>query len=315
VRAILNYRYGGPESLELGEADAPEPAEGQVLVRVRAASVNPYDWHVMRGAPYLVRLFAGLRRPSSPLLGADLAGIVESVGAGVTRFRPGDEVFGGGEGAYAELAVVKVDRLAAKPAGVTFEQAAAIPIAGTTALQGLRDHGGLQAGQRVLINGAGGGVGSFAVQIAKSMGAHVTGVCSDGKLELVRSLGADEVIDYAADDFTRRGPFDLVLDTVSTRPLREVRRALTPSGTLISIGGGKGRLFGGLGSALWMTLVARFVKQKLGFFIAKMNGDDLLTVAERSTPVVGETYSLAQTAEAIRLVEAGHARGKVVIVV
>ena len=191
----------------------------------------------------------------------------------MTRFRAGDEVFGGGEGAYAELAVVKEDRLAAKPAGLTFEQAAAIPIAGTTALQGLRDHGGLQAGQRVLVNGAGGGVGTFAVQIAKSMGAHVTGVCSTGKLELVRSLGADEVIDYVADDFTRRGPFDLVLDTVSNRPLREVRRALTPNGTLISIGGGKGRLFGGLGSALWMTLVARFVKQKLGFFIARMNGD------------------------------------------
>jgi NADPH:quinone reductase-like Zn-dependent oxidoreductase len=315
VKAVLNHRYGGPESLELGEADAPEPAEGQVLVRVRAASVNPYDWHVMRGAPYLVRLFAGLRRPSSPLLGADLAGIVESVGAGVTRFRPGDEVFGGGEGAYAELAVVKEDRLAAKPAGLTFEQAAAIPIAGTTALQGLRDHGDLQAGQRVLVNGAGGGVGTFAVQIAKSMGAHVTGVCSAGKLELVRSLGAEEVIDYAADDFTRSGPFDLVLDTVSTRPLREVRRALTPSGTLISIGGGKGRLFGGLGSALWMTLVARFVKQKLGFFIARMNRDDLLAVAEHSTPVVGETYPLAETAEAIRIVEAGHARGKIVIVV
>jgi NADPH:quinone reductase-like Zn-dependent oxidoreductase len=315
VKAILNHRYGGPESLEVGEADAPEPGEGQVLVRVRAASVNPYDWHVMRGAPYLVRLFAGLRQPSSPLLGADLAGVVESVGAGVTRFRAGAEVFGGGEGAYAELAVVKEDRLAAKPADLTFEQAAAIPIAGTTALQGLRDHGGLQAGQRVLVNGAGGGVGSFAVQIAKSMGAHVTGVCSAGKLELVRSLGADEVIDYAADDFTSHGPFDLVLDTVSTRTLREVRRALTPSGTLISIGGGKGRLFGGLGSALWMTLVARFVKQKLGFFIAKMNGDDLLAVAERSTPVVSQVYPLAETAEAIRLVEAGHARGKVVIVV
>ena len=315
MKAILNHRYGGPESLELGEADAPEPAEGQVLVRVRAASVNPYDWHVMRGAPYLVRLFAGLRRPSSPLLGADLAGVVESVGAGVTRFRPGDEVFGGGEGAYAELAVVKEDRLAAKPVGLSFEQAAGIPIAGTTALQGLRDHGGLEAGQRVLVNGAGGGVGTFAVQIAKSMGAHVTGVCSSGKLELVRSLGADDVIDYAEDDFTRHGPFDLVLDTVSTRPLREVRRALTPNGTLVSIGGGKGRLFGGLGSALWMTLVARFVKQKLGFFIAKMNGDDLLVVAEGSKPVVGQIYPLSETAEAIRLVETGHARGKVVITV
>ena len=315
MKAILNHRYGGPEGLELGEADAPEPAEGQVLVRVRAASVNPYDWHVMRGAPYLVRLFAGLRRPSSPLLGADLAGIVESVGAGVTRFRPGDEVFGGGEGPTPSSRSSRSDRLAAKPAGLSFEQAAAIPIAGTTALQGLRDHGGLQAGQRVLVNGAGGGVGTFAVQIAKSMGAHVTGVCSTGKLELVRSLGADEVIDYAADDFTRRGPFDLVLDTVSNRPLREVRRALTPNGTLVSIGGGKGRLFGGLGSALWMTLVARFVKQKLGFFIAKMNGEDLLAVAERSTPVVGQVYPLAETAEAIRLVETGHARGKVVIVI
>jgi NADPH:quinone reductase-like Zn-dependent oxidoreductase len=315
VKAILNHRYGGPEGLELGDAGAPEPAEGQVLVRVRAASVNPYDWHVMRGTPYLVRLFAGLRRPSSPLLGADLAGIVESIGAGVTRFRPGDEVFGGGEGAYAELAVAKEDRLAAKPASLSFEQAAAISIAGTTALQGLRDHGRLQAGQRVLVNGAGGGIGTFAVQIAKSMGAHVTGVCSTGKLELVRSLGADEVIDYTVDDFTRRGPFDLVLDTVSNRPLREVRRALTPRGTLVSIGAGKGRVLGGLGSALGMVAADKFTKQRLTFFVAKMNSDDLLEVAERSTPAVGRAHPLAETAEAIRLVETGHARAKVVITI
>jgi NADPH:quinone reductase-like Zn-dependent oxidoreductase len=315
VQAIVRDRYCGPDGLELREAEAPTPAEGRVLVRVRAASVNPYDWHVMRGDPCLVRLMMGLRRPSSPLLGADLAGVVEAVGPNVTQFRPGDEVFGSGEGAFAELATAAEGRLAPKPAGLSFEQAAAIPIAGCTALQGLRDTGGLEAGQRVLVNGAAGGVGTFGVQIAKALGAEVTGVCSTGNVEVVRSLGADRVLDYTQEDFTRTGPFDLIFDVVGNRSLAELRGALTPTGTLVSIGAGTGRLLGGLGGALWIVVVSRFVKQKLTFFVAKIDTADLTTVAELTTPVVGRVYPLAETVEAIRYVETKHARGKVIVTV
>jgi NADPH:quinone reductase-like Zn-dependent oxidoreductase len=315
VNAIAHLRYGPPERLELRDVEPPTAAEGRLLVRVRAASVNPYDWHVMRGLPYLLRFYAGLRRPKVPVLGADLAGVVEAVGAGVTRFEPGDEVFGGGEGALAELATAAEGRLAPKPATLSFQQAAAIPIAGVTALQGLRDHGRLEAGQRVLVNGAAGGVGTFAVQIAKALGAEVTGVCSTANVDFVRSLGADHVVDYTAEDFTRTVPHDLVLDAISSRPLREVRRALTPAGTLVSIGGGTGRLLGGLGGALWITVVSRFVDQRLLFFVAKMNTDDLLKVAELATPAVGRTYPLREVPAAIRYLETRHARGKIVITV
>jgi len=313
VKAILHRTYGPPERLELGQIDRPTPGEGRVLVRVKAASVNPYDWHVMRGRPYLIHLFSGLLRPKDPLLGADVAGIVEAVGDGVTSFKPGDEVFGGGQGAFGEYATADQNRLAPKPEHVSFEQAAAVPIAGVTALQGIRDHGRVEPGQRVLVNGASGGVGTFAVQIAKALGAEVTGVCSSGNVDLVRSLGADQVIDYTSRDFSRTGPYDLILDCISRRPLREIRRALGPTGTLVAIGGGKGRLIGGLGGALWISLVSRFTTQRLLFFLAKLNTDDLLTVTELATPVVGRTYPLAETPDAIAYVETTHARGKVVI--
>jgi NADPH:quinone reductase-like Zn-dependent oxidoreductase len=315
VQAIAHLRYGPSERLELRDVEAPAATEGRVLVRVRAASLNPVDWHVMRGLPYLLRLFAGLRRPKVPVLGGDLAGVVEAVGEGVTRFKPGDEVFGGGEGALAELATVAEDRLAAKPPALSFEQAAAIPVAGVTALQGLRDHGRLEPGQRVLVNGAAGGVGTFAVQIAKALGAEVTAVCSTANVEFVHSLGPDRVVDYTAEDFTRTGPYDLILDAISSRPLREVRRALAPKGTLVSIGGGTGRLFGGLGGALWIVAVSMFTHQRLMFFVAKVNTTDLLEVAGLATPAVGRTYPLAEAPEAIRSLETHHARGKVVVIV
>lgn len=322
MKAIVNDNYGSPDELELAEVDKPALNPDGVLVRVRAASVNPYDWHLMRGLPYLVRVSEGLRRPKLAIKGVDLAGVVEAVGENVTELRPGDEVFGGSAGAFAEYACGKEKGLAPKPAGITFEQAAAVPIAGFTALQALRDRGQLEAGQRVLVNGAAGGVGTFAVQIAKAFGAEVTGVCSTRNLELVRSLGADHVIDYTADDFTKQGRrYDLILDAVGNRSLRRLRRVLAPKGRLVLVGGGNGgRWIAPVLGPIKAVLLSPFVSQELKPMLATRKKEDLLTLKEmieagQITPVIDRTYPLTETPEAIRYLEAGHARGKVVIAV
>ena len=323
MKAITYHRYGPPDILELEEVEAPAVGDGDVLVRVRAAAANPRDWHLMRGLPYVVRPQFGLRRPRRSGLGGDVAGWVEAVGRDVTRFRPGDEVFADIEtGGFAEYARVSEDALALKPANLTFEQAAAVPLAALTALQGLRDHGRLQAGQRVLIVGASGGVGTFAVQIAKAFGAEVTGVCSTRNLELVRSLGADHVIDYTREDYTRTGGrYDLVLQLGGTRSPWALRRALTPRGTLLpSSGDSDGRWVGPVGRMLQALALAPFVGQRLVPFLAKPSREDLEVMREliesgRVSPVIDRTYPLSDTPEAIRHLETGHARGKIVITV
>jgi NADPH:quinone reductase-like Zn-dependent oxidoreductase len=324
MRAIVQDRYGSPDVLELRELDDPVPADGEVLVRVRAAGVGPDVWHLMTGLPYMVRAMGyGLRKPKSSVRGGDVAGRVESIGGGVTLFQPGDEVFGIADGSFAELACARADKLAPKPANLSFEEAAAVPISGLTALQGLRDQGRIQPGQRVLIIGAGGGVGTFAVQLAKAFGAHVTGVCSTAKVELVRSIGADDVVDYSRDDVTdgtRR--YDLILDTGGNRSLSRLRRALTPEGTLVIVGGeGGGRWTGGFGRQIVRApALSLFVGQKLRALISAERRDDLLYLKEaveagRVTPVVDRTYPLRDAAEAVRYVAEGHARGKVVLTV
>jgi NADPH:quinone reductase-like Zn-dependent oxidoreductase len=321
MKAIANDEYGPPEDLELREIDKPDVGADDVLVRVRATSVNPADWHIMRGLPYLVRVSEGLRRPKRSVPGVDLAGEVEAVGENVTQFQPGEEVFGGRNGAFAEYVRGAERNFAPKPGGLTFEQAAAVPIAGCSALQALRDRGDLQPGQRVLINGAAGGVGTFAVQIAKSFGAHVTGVCSTRNLELVRSIGADEVIDYTAADFAGSGRrYDLIVDAVGNRSLRDFRRALTRKGTLVLVGGGGGRWLGPLALPLRAAVMSRFVSQRLRPFLAQIKKPDLVVLKElieagEVMPVIDRTYPLSDTPEAIRYLEAGHARGKVVITV
>jgi len=320
VKAILRPRYGSPDDLEFRDIEVPSMDADGVLVRVRASSVNAYDWHLMRGLPYLVRTSAGLRRPASPGLGVDLAGQVEAVGSKVTRFQPGDEVFGARGGAFAEYVSTSESRvLLPKPASLTFAQAAAVPLAGTTALQSLRDAGRIEAGQKVLVNGAAGGVGTFAVQIAKAFGAEVTGVCSTPNVETVRSIGADHVVDYAVDDFTRhKRRYDLVLDVVGNRTLADLRRALTPKGTLVLVGGGHGKWLGPLALPLRALAISRFVRQRLITVLANFTRPDLATLAElieagKVSPFIGRTYPLSETPEAIRHVEAGHARGKTVI--
>lgn len=322
MKAIANSKYGSPDGLRLQEIDRPAVDDDAVLVRVRAASVNPYDWHFMRGKPYVMRLMVGFRGPKQPVRGVDVAGTVEAVGKNVTGFRPGDEVFGAGwSGALAEYVRAGENDFARKPANLTFEQAAAVPMAGCTALQAVRSHGQLQAGQRVLINGAAGGIGSFAVQIARALGAEVTGVCSSGNLELVRSLGADHSVDYTREDFSRSGErYDLIVDTVGNRSLSALRRVLTPKGTLVLVGGGGGRLLGPIGFLLRARVVARFVDQRILSFVAKLRSDDLAALAElaeagKVTPVIDRTYPLSEAPEAIRYLEAGHARGKVVVTV
>jgi NADPH:quinone reductase-like Zn-dependent oxidoreductase len=323
MQAIANSEYGPPEDLKLEEIDPPAVDEDGVLVRVRAASVNPLDWHTMRGQPYLVRLMMGLRRPKRPVRGVDMAGTVEAVGANVTQVRPGDEVYGWGRyGALAEYERAGESSCVPKPDGLSFEQAAAIPMAGCTALQALRDKGGLQPGQRVLINGAAGGVGTFAVQIAKALGANVTGVCSTRNVDLVRSIGADEVIDYTAEDFTK-GPqrYDLIVTLAGNRSLSDLRRALTPKGTLVLAGGGSdGQWLAPLLGPLGALILSRFVGQRLVTLLAVMRKDDLLFLNElidagKLTPVIDRTYPLAEAPEALRYLEAGHARGKVVVTV
>jgi len=323
MKAVVYCDYG-VANLKFQDIEKPAPADDQLLVRVRAASVNPLDWHFVEGTPYLMRaLAAGLRKPKDTQLGVDFAGTVEAVGRNVTKFKPGDEVFGGRTGAFADYVCVRESRaVALKPASVTFEQAASVPIAGITALQALRDKGQLQAGQKVLINGASGGVGTFAVQIAKSYGADVTGVCSTRNVDLVRSLGADHVIDYTKEDFTKTDQlYDLVVDNVGNRSLSEYRRVLKPKGIFVLVGGGGANeqgLIGPMAKPVKLMLVSPFVSQKLGMILAQLNHDDLALLADlmqsgKVKPVIDRTYKLSEVPDAIKYLEQGHARGKVVI--
>ena len=324
MKAIVQERFGPPDVLRLVDTDPPEVGADDVLVRVHAAALNPYDWHIMRGDPLIARLMGevGLRKPKARVAGIDAAGRVAAIGANVRGLRPGDEVLGFCQGAFAEYARAEADKLVPKPERLTFEQAAAVPMAGTTALRGVRDVGAVKAGHRVLVNGAAGGVGTYAVQIATALGAEVTGVCSTRNVELVRSIGAAQVIDYTTEDFTDgRVRYDVILDNVGNRPLNRLRRALTPTGTLVLNGGGSpGHVLGPVGSILRAVVVNRLVRERLRLLPHEQNRDQLLTLtglieAGKLTPVLDRTYPLADTAEGLRRVEQGHVRGKVVITV
>lgn len=324
MRAIVQDRFGPPETWQLTDAPPPEPGPDDVLVRVHAAALNPYDWHMVRGDPYIARLSptVGHGKPSARVAGVDGAGTVEAVGSRVQDWQVGDEVFGLLRGSLAEYACANATNIAAKPVALNFEQAAAVPMAATTALRGLRDVADVHPGQRILVNGAGGGIGTFAVQYAAGLGADVTGVCSAGNRELVHSLGAKRVVDYAAQDFTRAGAqYDVILDNVSNRPLRHLRRALTPTGTLVVNGGGSpGRVFGGAGAVARAVLLDRMVRQRIRPIPTTFDAEQLNTVAGLIdtgvlNPVVGRTYPLDEAAEGLRYVEQGHARGKVVVTV
>ena len=321
MQAVVYHRYGPPDCVQIAELEKPVPAEDQVLIRVCSASVNPYDWHFLRGTPSFIRFFTGLIHPKSPRLGADVAGIVESVGSQVTRFRPGDHVYGTCQGAFAEFACAPEKNISLKHDGITFEQAASLPIAGITALQALRDCARIQPGQSILINGAAGGVGTFAVQIARHMGAVVTGVCSTRNIELVRSIGAHWVIDYTHEDFTHSGfHYDAILDLVGNHSLADLRRTLLPHGVLVPCGGGgpDRSSIALLASMLGQAVAARFVSQRIAGIFAKINADDLehlaaLVEAGYVAPVLDRTFMLNETPNAIRYVEQCHARGKVII--
>ena len=321
MKAILYHHYGSPEVLKYEEIEKPTAGDSEVLIKVRAASVNPFDWHFMRGMPYMVRMVAGLRKPKVTRLGVDVAGQVEAVGRNVTQFKPGDEVFGACRGAFAEYACTSESAVVMKPDTVTFEQAASAPVAAFTALQGLRDMGHIQPGQRVLINGAAGGVGTFAVQIAKWFGTEVTGVCSTRNVDMVRSLGTARVIDYTREDFTQSGRrYDLLFDGVGNHSLSACRRVLNPQGIYVPFGGsGDPWMIGPLARAITALVLSRFVSQKLViFFLAKSSKEDLtlmgeLMAAGKVTPVIDRRYRLSEVPEAIRYLEGGHARGKVVI--
>lgn len=322
MKAIVQDTYGPVDVLQLRDVATPTIGEHDVLVLVRAAAVNPADWAIMGGLPYIARPapMYGLRTPKNPVRGTDVAGRVEAVGSAVTRFRPGDEVFGWCRGAFAEYAAASEDGLAIKPGDLTFEQAAAIPMAGSVALQALRDHGQVQAGQKVLINGASGGIGTFAVQIAKSLGAEVTGVCGTSNVEMVRSIGADHVIDYTIDDFTTDGErYDFILDNISNLSLSDLRRALTPTGMLVPNGGQfQHRWLSSAGRLIKAMVSFRFVSQRLGRFVVAQRHDDLLALIAlieggKVMPVIDRTYPLSETAAAMDYVGTGHARGKVVI--
>jgi NADPH:quinone reductase-like Zn-dependent oxidoreductase len=321
MKAVVQEEYGSPDKLELRDVDKPEVGDDGVLVRVRAAAVNALDWRVMRGLPYIVRISEGRRRPENPIRGIDLAGHVEAVGKNVTEFKPGDEVFGERPRAFAEYILGKEEHFAHKPASITFEQASTLGCAGLTALQGLRDKAQVKPGQKVLINGAAGGVGTFSVQIAKSFGADVTAVCHTHNVEMVRSIGAARVIDYTQEDFTKtKERYDVVFDNVGNRSLRRLRRILTPSGTLVFVGAPHFRFVAPLFRILGAVVVSRFSKQKLLPFLATHSKDDLLVLKElvesgSVTPVIDRTYPLSEVPEAIRYLEKGHARGKVVITV
>ena len=324
MNAVIQDTYGSPDVLELREIDKPVVGDDEVLVQVRAAGVDPGVWHLMTGRPYLVRVMVyGLRKPKVGIRGRDVAGRVEAVGTNVTQVQPGEEVFGIGEGSFAEYACARPGKLAPKPANLTFEQAAALPISGLTALQALRDRGKVQPGQTVLIIGAGGGVGSFAVQLAKAFGAEVTGVCSTTKVDLVRSIGAEEVIDYTREDFAdgaRR--WDLIVDTAGRRSLSRLRRALAPRGTLVIVGGeGGGRWLGGFDRLILRApILSLFARQRLRPLISKERREDLVVLKElieagKVTPVIDRTFPLSETAEAIRYVGERSTQGKTVITV
>ncbi|TYB42561.1 NAD(P)-dependent alcohol dehydrogenase [Actinomadura chibensis] len=325
MKAIVQDGFGAPETLRAMEVELPSIGPDDVLVRVHAAGVNPYDWHVLRGSPYVARLMPGglgLTRPKERIAGLDAAGRVEKVGANVRGLRPGDEVFGFCPGAFAEYARAKADRLAPKPAGLSFEEAAALPLAATTALRAVQDVAEARAGQRLLVNGAAGGIGTCAVQIAAAADVEVTGVCGTGNVGLVRSIGAAEVVDYTKDDFTRgRPPYDAILDNVGNRPRRHLRRALTPDGTLVvNAGGAPGEVIGAIGPMVGAALLDRFVRQRLRVVPTLLRRDDLLAVAGlvesgRLVPVLDRSHPLSDAAEAVRYVERGHARGKVVLTV
>src|SRR5213592_1810342 len=323
MKAITYCNYG-LGNLKLEEIEKPTPNDDQILVKVRAASVNPYDWHFVEGTPKIMRMMGvGLRKPKDTRLGVDFAGTVEAVGKNVTQFKPGDDVFGGKGGAFAEYVCRRAEgAVALKPANITFEQAASVNIAGITALQGLRDKGKVQAGQKVLINGASGGVGTFAVQIAKSFGADVTGVCSTRNVDLVRSLGADHIIDYTKEDFTKgEQHYDVILDNVPNHSLSECRQILNPNGKYVMIGGGgpnDNRWIGPFGRVIHTLILSPFINQKMGMMMADANQNDLTILGDmmqsgKLKPVIDRTYKLDQVPDAIRYLEEGHARGKVVI--
>jgi len=323
MKAAVRDRYGSPEIVELREIEKPTPADDEVLVRVRAASVNPADWYEMAGRPYVGRPQMGLFKPKSNRLGVDFAGTVEAVGGSVTQFQPGDEVFGGRNGAFAEYVCVREERaVVPKPANVTFEQAAAVPIAAITALQGLRDKGQIQPGHKVLINGASGGVGTFAVQIAKALGTEVTAVCSTRNVDMARSLGADHVIDYTREDFTRSDRrYDLMLDIAGSRSWSACRRVLNPQATLVIVGPPKGnRLMGPLSHIVKVRLAALRSSQRIVFFIAKLDKADMVVLRElleagQMTSVIDRRYELSEIANALGYMGEGHAQGKIVITV
>jgi NADPH:quinone reductase-like Zn-dependent oxidoreductase len=320
MKAFVYHEYGLPDVLELRDIPKPVAADDEVLVRVRATSVNPVEWHEMTGVPYIVRM-RGLRRPKSERLGVDFAGTVEAAGKDVTQFQPGDEVFGARDGAFAEYVCIREERLVLpKPPNVTFEEAAAVPVAAITALQGLRDKGQLQSGQKVLINGASGGVGTFAVQIAKALGAEVTGVCSTRNVEIVRSLGADRVVDYTQEDFTRTGDrYDLLLDIGGNRSWSECKRVLNENATLVVVGGPKtNRWIGPVGRLIGLRLASMIGSRKVTWFIAKLNRPDLIFLGElleagKVRPFVERTYELSRLPDALAYLGEGHAQGKVVV--
>jgi NADPH:quinone reductase-like Zn-dependent oxidoreductase len=318
MKAAVVARYG---TVAVEDVEPPQPAEGEVLVRVRASSVNAADWYGFAGRPYAGRILMGLLHPKSPRAGTDFAGVVEAIGGGVGRYAPGDEVYGCKNGAYAEY-VTAGDAVAPKPKSLSFEEAAAVPLAALTALQGLRDHGKVQAGRRVLVNGASGGVGTFAVQLAKALGAEVHAVCSGPNVEQARALGAEHVFDYTREDFTQSGErYDVLFDNAGTRSWRAMRRVVQPGGTVVLVGGPRSkRLLGPLGHLLRVKLASTHDSRRAVFFIAKPNGEDLATLGElsdagRISPVVEHRYGLTEIAAAMRRMGAGHVRGKLVVTV
>ena len=322
MKAVVQDQYGSPDVLEFRDIEKPVAKDDEVLIRVHAASVNAADWHFLRGMPYIARLSLGLRKPKSKVRGRDVAGQVEMVGKDVKQFHAGDEVYAEVDsGSFAEYTCVTEDLVGLKPSNLTFEQAAAVPLAANTALQGLRDKGQIKPGQKVLIYGASGGVGTFAVQLAKAFGAEVTGVCSTKKVDMVRSIGADHVIDYTQEDFTQNVQrFDILFDLVGNRSLSDYRRALTPKGTLVLSGGEGGRWLGSVKLLIKSLLLSPFVSQKLNAFLAKTKHEDLLVLkglveAGKVTPVIDKTYPLSEAPEAIRYLEGRHVQGKVVITV
>jgi len=320
MKAIVYRCYGSPDVLEYTDIAKPVPKDNEVLVNIKAAAINPLDWHYMRGSPYLMRLLTGLGAPKHTRIGTDFSGVIAAVGKNVKQFKIGDSVFGGKTGAFAEYLVLREDQaLALKPDNISFQQSASVGIAGVTALQALRDEGQLKAGQKVLINGASGGVGTFAVQIAKSLGAEVTGVCSTRNVEMVRSIGADLVVDYKMDDYTQQGiKYDIILDLVGNHSLLDNKNVLVPNGKLLMVGGAKGDWIAPLMGPIKALLLQPFVDQEFKSILAKMSKDDISTIADlmqagKVTPVTGQHFKLSEVPKAMRLSETGHARGKIII--